>query len=105
MLWFKMKYNVYDVDVGYEINGDGDLNKILDEFGKLFIEDSFFTLINDQDKILQFLLLGSDKWIADIPDMEIDLILQKEIDYSECIILINDFYNDVPIDTSDFTSI
>ncbi|KZX11254.1 hypothetical protein [Methanobrevibacter filiformis] len=97
-----MEYNCFNVNIGHEIKGNGNLEEILEEFGKLYITDSFFTLVNDKKEILQFMLEKNDGWVADIPEMEKNRALQKHVEYSQCITLIEDFYNGISIDTSDF---
>jgi hypothetical protein len=106
-----MKYFFYDVtDDEYDddesndgFEDDGTIDEILQSFYDLSEEDgSFLGLENEQGQVLQFMWNSNDDWIVDIPEMEKEGSWQKHADYDECVMFIEDFYNEKPIDTSNF---
>ena len=99
-----MKYFYSDVNDPFsDISKEGDLGDILKSFVDLSKENgSFLGLINDNGLILQFMCEGEDEFIADIPKIESNGSFQKNLNFKMCIDLIEDFYNEILIDTNDF---
>ncbi|MDR2967702.1 MAG: hypothetical protein LBU74_07115 [Methanobacteriaceae archaeon] len=103
---YRMKYYYSDVNEISEIEDDGNLEDILKSFNYLSRENgSFLVLENNKREILQFICEDDDMWIADIPKMEDNGSFQAKLNVEECITLIKDFYNEILIDTHDFTFI
>lgn len=83
-----MKYWYYDIqnEDSEEIEGNGKLDEIINDFYYLSEEEgSFFGLENNENEILQF-AWSHDKWIADIPIPKENGSFQKKLNYDECVI-------------------
>jgi hypothetical protein len=107
-----MKYFFYDAtDDEYDddesndgFKSNGTIDEILQSFYDLSEEaGSFLGLENEQGLVLQFMRNSDDKWLIDIPEAEKEGSWQKYADYDECVSLIEDFYNEKPVDITKFT--
>ena len=95
-----MKVFLYDIETDYEFddsqtNDETDLETALDEFYTLSEEDgSFFGIIDDFDKCIQFAYTENKNWLVDIPNPPSFDNLQAYATYDECIALIEKVYKE-----------
>ncbi len=89
-----MKIFLYDAETDYkETDYEVELDIALDEFYELSDTDgSFFGVMDNNDKILQFAWEGDDKWLVDIPIEPGKYSLQKYVSYDEGVDLIKGYY-------------
>ncbi|MDR2147824.1 MAG: hypothetical protein LBE91_15335 [Tannerella sp.] len=102
----KVFYQDYSTDESIDSNEpkEADLEFALDLFYELTDEeDNFFGVTDDNnERTIQFMYIKQDTWLVDIPDMKKDGSWNKEADYDECVSLIRDFYNGIPISMTSF---
>jgi len=75
---------------------EADLDEAIDVFYELSdLKGSFFGLVNDSGKIVQFAWMDNDKWTINIPLPERLGALHKFGDYETCQQVIIDYFNGI----------
>jgi hypothetical protein len=92
-----MKIFFYDADTEAQRDEyEGDLDEAINEFYELSdVKGSFFGLVNETGKVVQFAWMDDDKWTIDIPLPEQGGSLSRYGDYELCQQVIIDYFNGI----------